>query len=175
EKDEKKSTHWYQMAAENGNPDAMNFIGQFYHHGILGFEKDEKKSKFWSDKALETFLQQAEQENEENDLTLLGLSNYYLQKKNYKEAKKWTLKTAERENIYGIVVMASIYMMEANYSEAAVWVEKAADKGQPTGMMLMGTILGTNGKYQEATDWFQKACDAGNQMSCDLKKAYETL
>jgi len=172
EKDEKKSTHWYQMAAENGNPDAMHFIGQFYHHGILGFEKDKKKSKFWSDKALESFLQQAEQENEEKDLTLLGLSNYYLQKKNYEEAKKWALKTTERGNIYGIVSMASIYMIEMNFIEAAKWAEIAAAKGHPTGMMLMGSVLASTGNFQEAVNWFQKACDAGNQMSCDMKKAY---
>jgi len=180
-KDEEKSAHWYQKAADNGNPDAMDVIAAYYREGAFGFKNDAKKAKYWSDKALEIFMERAKTENEQNDLTLLGIGSHYLALQNYEEAKKWFKKLADRENIMGLSYMAFSYMAQAWYNNGGTeeldqsisWARKAAEKGQPTGMMALGILMYLKGDREEALEWLEKSCNLGNQMGCEMYGAFK--
>ncbi len=78
EEDSKKYFYWAKRAAENGNAEAMDKLGNMYYYGN-GVKQDLKAALYWLEKAVSKGCYSA--------AYLIG--EYYKSKKKYKESAKW--------------------------------------------------------------------------------------
>lgn len=64
EKDEKQAAYWWRVAAENGDEEAMYWLGQCYEDGI-GVEANEEEARIWKKFAISNGFVAEESEPEE--------------------------------------------------------------------------------------------------------------
>lgn len=86
EEDLEKYAYWAKRAAENGNAEAMDKLGNMYYYGN-GVEQDHETALYW--------LKKAVKQGSRSSACLLG--KYYRSQKKYKESAKWYGIYAERE------------------------------------------------------------------------------
>jgi hypothetical protein len=102
EKNPENAFHWYQIAAECGNEDAMFFLANKYRTGE-GTEKNSEKAFHWYQKAAE--------KNHIN--AMFNLANLYYNgkgtEKNFEKAFHWCQKAAEKGHIDAMFDLANYY------------------------------------------------------------------
>lgn len=96
------------------------------------------------------------------------------QMKDAKQAKKWTEKSAQAGDVYGMINMAALadrkIVDNISAKEARKWIEAAAVCGHPAGLLEKG-VSHFNGKYGIPVDavagkaLLQKAADGGDSSS----------
>lgn len=86
EEDPEKCAYWAERAAENGNAEAMDKLGNMYYYGN-GVEQDHETSLYWLENAI----------NREYGASAHLIGKYYKSKNKYKESAKWYRLYAEYE------------------------------------------------------------------------------
>jgi len=103
--------------------------------------------------------------------------------KDYKEALKWYMKSAEQGNMHGQNNVGFVYMngegVPKDCKEALKWFHKAADQGFVVAINSIGSIYeigcGVPKDYKEAIKWYRKAAELGNASAqFSLGKMYHT-
>jgi|GEM_PF-7018102 len=157
----------YEMAAEQGNAEAQNRLGECFYRGD-GVEQDYEKAVQWYAKA-------AEQGLPEGENNLGGV--YYLGKgveKDYIKAIEWYEKAAAQDNSNSQFNLGWIYEngdgLEEDAEKAAQWYEKAAAQGSLLAMRQLVRLKGAGGNHKAKAEYlYAKASRLGDaQAAQDL-------
>jgi TPR repeat protein len=153
--------------AKEGNPDAMNMVGQMYENG-WGVDKDiEKARRFYNRGAslghmdsvnslrslkneeykveLTTVQPSAEAGNPEAQNRLGEMAEFgYGMPRNPDKAIEWYLKAADQGSVTAQHNIGRSYNfgtgVEQNFAEAERWYRKAAEQGHTDAMFFLGTL-----------------------------------
>jgi len=193
-KNEEQALFWLKEAGESGSAEAMHLLSSFYQYGVH-FAQNEETAESWNKKSLETLLNRAKQENQKNDLTLLGISSIYYDKKNFEQAQIWAKKSAEQGNVKAMVQLGFL-LQKSDEEKGIEWLEKACDTGYKTGCtMYESWVLSfiashysvpSEGKpdYAKKKEWYERLIERGSvtamyllginyQLEQDFAKAKE--
>ena len=126
EQDYTKAKEWFEKAAEQGNANAQNNLGNLYENG-LGVEKDYTKAKEWYEKAAERGVATAQY-----NLGFLYHRGLGVEQ-DYTKAKKWYEKAAEQGNATAQEHLGFIYIFglgtEINYEIAEKLFRRSYNNG----------------------------------------------
>ena len=153
----------YRIAAEQGDAEAQNNLGDCYYNGD-GVPQDYAEAVKWYRKA-------AEQGNAAAQNTL-GVCYYKGQgvPQNYDEAVKWSRLAAEQghagaQNTLGVCYCEGQGVPQ-NYEEAVKWSRLAAEQGYADAQCVLGGCyhrgLGVSQNYDEAMKWLRLAAEQGH-------------
>lgn len=157
------SLECYLTAANQGNPDAQNSLGDCYYYG-RAVEKNCIVAAEWFRKAAE----QGHAKGQRN----LGWMLYYGQgiSRNYAEGFKWLRKGAEQGDAHAQHGVGNCYYygrgVNKDWAEAARWFLKAAVQGNANAQYDLGW-LHANGQGAardsfQAMEWFRKSAAQGH-------------
>ena len=147
--------------AENGNPDAMYYLGEMYFWG--------KGGQLDSSAAIQLYLKAAESGNIEAMKTICFIVECGLAPKaDISTVLKWVIKAAEADNVIAISTLGSIYEygqgVAMDKSIALNWYLKGAEKGNASCMEGVARIYAGSKEGHEylkdskkAEEWFRKA------------------
>ena len=166
EAERKEAVTRYEKAAEQGDPNAQDNLGESYLSG-WGVEKNEQEAVKWFRKAAEQGLAEAQQN--------LGICVYqgWGIDKNEQEAVEWFKKAAEQgfaeaQTSLGMRFLKG-YGIKKDAQEAVKWFRKAVDQGDPIAQaQLAGCYLRGDGiemDEHEAVEWYRKAAEQGLAMA----------
>lgn len=157
--DDRKGFYWYKLAADQGNREALFYLGEHYSDG-LGVDRDDKK-------AFECFYKSAKQGMQDAQC---NIGNIYLQgllgiPKNTQKAFKWFNLVAKQGYTIAQCALGMLYAngqgTEKNYEEAFKWLSLAAKQELPEAEYLLGMLYlngqGTEKNNAEAFKWFSLA------------------
>lgn len=169
-----RSTVWKE-AAENGMPEGMYLLGEFYKGGF-GLAKDDGEAVKWFRKAAEKGYAPAQ-----GQLGMMFNEGRGVPK-NQKEAVWWCRKAAEQGLADAQFNLGWIYMRDdgpQDYEEAAKWVRKAAEQGCVGAQTILGMMYdegkGVPKDDSEAANWYRKAAEQGDFRALNnLNVMYET-
>jgi TPR repeat protein len=143
---------YYQMAAKNGNIDALNDIGYIYEHWPENYDIDEA-FKYYTKAA-----------NLGNNNAQYNLGKLYQNKKydKYDECKaiEWFLQAAANGSTDAQYALAIYY--KNNTTESNKWFEYAANNGNVDAQYSLGIYYNKINKYDKAFKWFEKAAKQNN-------------
>lgn len=181
---EAEGEKWYLKAAEQGNADAMFWLGFEYgskariaEQNILdktGKPSDyAQKSAMWYKKAVDRLLMLSGQGNA-NAMCRLGLMYRlgYGVKNDSSEAEKWFTKAASLGNAQAEANLGDMYRsgdgVERNCITAVKWYIEAAGNGSVSAQVALGDMYkngdGVTCDYLNAVKWYKKAA---GQNNCD--------
>jgi TPR repeat protein len=179
-KDLEKSEHWYWVAANQGNKDAMVSLGNIYHEGFEDYRirKDFYKAfHYYSDAA---YAGDAEAQFR---LAFMYINGEGVEQ-DYKKAFEWLKKAAVQGYAPAQREIGGAYEqggggVEQDYNMAVEWYKKAAMQGDATAQNNMGVAYelgqGVEQDYNKAIEWYQKAAAQGLQVAQEnLDRFYET-
>ena len=175
----------YQMAAERGNAEAQNKLGNYYYYGI-NVERDYQKSMKWFQKAADQGDTEAQNRLGKCYANGTGVN------KNLSKAVEWFQKAAEQgdaeaqknlEEVKDIMFHDGIAGLNSEelYKKGFDYVtgngvirddhkaiecyQLAAERGNVKAQNKLGIYyyygIRVNSNYQKAVEWFQKAADQG--------------
>src|ERR1022692_1369702 len=128
-KDEAQAVSWFRKAAEQGNADAQERLGEMYSYGQGGLAKDEAQAVSWYRKA-------AEQGNEyaQSNLGAMYVGGIGGLPVDHAQAVSWWRKAAAQGNAYSQYLLGMAYEygeggLAKDDSQAVSWYQKAADQG----------------------------------------------
>ena len=152
-----------QKAADQGNADAQNSLGDMYYYGE-GVAQNYTKALKW--------LQKAADQGNADAQNSLGDMYYYGEgvTQNHTKALKWLQKAADQGNADAQNSLGDMYYygegVAQNYTKALKWLQKAADQGNADAQNSLGDMYyygeGITKNYTKALKWLQKAADQGN-------------
>lgn len=140
--DSEKSEHWYRMAANQGDIDAMVSLGNIYY----GIRNDFNTAfHYYSDAA---YAGDAEAQ--------LSLAYMYLRgegvEQDYEKAFKWTEKSAEQGLAQAQNELGRAYeQMKQDYNKAIEWYKKAAVQGYQDAQKNLDRLYENGGASQTAS------------------------
>lgn len=144
EEDMQKAIHWYQKAADLGDPEAQNSLGEIYLYGAEGIEEDESK-------ALKLF-KLASDKNLNGALKNLGDCYYYGwgTDEDFNECLKWYVKAADEGDDEAMVKVGLCHKngegVLKNFKKAEEWFTKAKIKTNNAGAInYLGLIYEEGG------------------------------
>ncbi|WP_415889152.1 tetratricopeptide repeat protein [Neptuniibacter sp. SY11_33] len=165
--------------AKEGDPDALNMLGQMYENG-LGVEKDEAKARRYykrgasqghmanvnslralKDKEYKVELKTVQPAAESGDAQAqnrLGeMAEFgYGMSRNADMAIEWYLKSADQGYVAAQHNIGRCYNfgtgVEQNFEEAERWYRKAANQGHTDAMFFLGTLYSNNHGSQKDQD-----------------------
>lgn len=165
--------------AKEGNPDALNMVGQMYENG-WGVEKDEKKAvryynrgaslghldsvnslRAYKDKGykveLKSVIPAAESGDAKAQNRLGEMAEFgYGMERDPNIALQWYLKAADQGYVAAQHNIGRCYNfgtgVEQNFSEAESWYRKAAEQGHTDAMFFLGTLYSNNHGAQNDTN-----------------------
>jgi TPR repeat protein len=160
-----QSMLWLHRAADEGNSNAMAFIGASYLRGEDGLKADQGEAVRWLRKASELGNPAA--------MYSLGmvLGHGPSTPADKAEAMKWFIKSAQLGSVdamtmAGIQYVSGVNGQGPNYVEANYWFRSAADKGDAAAMFMLADLyrygLGVPTDYAEAMRWSLRAAHVGN-------------
>lgn len=150
-----------RKAAETGNAEALNQLGELYYNG-RGVTQGYAQARQW-------YLQAAMAGNS-NGMYRLGELYQYGQgvARDYAQARRWYQAAVDAGNTDGMNGLGRLYEngrgVPRDYTQARQWYQKAVDAGNVQGMVNLGSLYeGSAAQYYAlARQWYQKAADAGN-------------
>lgn len=167
DQDHAEAIKWLKIACDAGYADAMNYMGDFYLHGI-GTERNIRK-------ALEYYLKAAERGISEAQFKVGAI--YYsgeLGQHDKTEGIKWIKKAADNGYADAQLSLGMFYRsgdgVEKNISESWRYLQAAADQGNLNAIYTIGAYLllyGVKGTpdYEKAGKYLQVAYDAGEKRA----------
>ena len=157
--------HWYRLAADAGNGDAMNYLGLKFADG-KGVKQDYGEAMRWYKKAADAG----------NTDAMANIGQLYQNANgvdmNCDQAMSWYRKSADAGNAPAMLDVGSLYengqCADKSSDEAMRWYKKAIDTGSTDAMIYMGSLY-VNGimDYAQGMSWYRKAADAGNSDAMD--------
>lgn len=146
--DLKKSEHWYRMAANQGDIDAMVSLGTIYYSGgeDYGIRKD-------FNKAFHYYSNAAYGGDSEGQLYLAIM---YLRgegvERDYEKAFEWTEKSAKQGYAPAQNELGKAYeQMKQDYNKAIEWYKKAAAQGYQDAQKNLDRLYENGGASQTAS------------------------
>lgn len=152
-----------ELAANQGNAEAQNSLGNCYYSG-KGVKQDYRKAAEWYRKAAE----QGDMRAQDN----LG-NSYFLGQgidQDYQKAVEWYCKAVEqgyeRSECHLGLCYDNGYGVERDCRKAVEWYYKAANKGNALAQCLLGDCYyngnGVEKDYRKAVGWYRKSAEQGN-------------
>jgi len=91
------------------------------------------------------------------------LAEYYIDKFDAENTKKWLENAAERGEVSSMYDLGRLYEEEKNYEEAEKWYKKALGKNYMIPLSRLGNIYEKKGDYKEAEKWYKKGVQNDNR------------
>ena len=91
------------------------------------------------------------------------LAEYYMDKFDVENTKKWLENAAERGEVSSMYDLGRLYEEEKNYEEAEKWYKKALGKNYMIPLSRLGNIYEKKGDYREAEKWYKKGVQNDNR------------
>ena len=91
------------------------------------------------------------------------LAEYYMDKFDVENTKKWLENAAERGEVSSMYDLGRLYEEEKNYEEAEKWYKKALGKNYMIPLSRLGNIYEKKGNYKEAEKWYKKGVQNDNR------------
>ena len=91
------------------------------------------------------------------------LAEYYMDKFDAENTKKWLENAAERGEVSSMYDLGQLYEEEKNYEEAEKWYKKALGKNYMIPLSRLGNIYEKKGDYKEAEKWYKKGVQNDNR------------
>jgi len=91
------------------------------------------------------------------------LAEYYMDKFDVENTKKWLENAAERGEVSSMYDLGRLYEEEKNYEEAEKWYKKALGKNYMIPLSRLGNIYEKKGDYKEAEKWYKKGVQNDNR------------
>ena len=91
------------------------------------------------------------------------LAEYYIDKFDNENTKKWLLNAAERGEVSSMYDLGVLYEEEENYEEAEKWYKRALEKNYMIPLSRLGNIYEKKGDYKEAEKWYKKGVQNDNR------------
>lgn len=160
--DFKNAFQYFLSAAQAGNANAQNDVGNMYKNG-------EGVAQSYTN-AFQWYLKAANQGNHYAQANLGGL---YLDghgvQKSYLKAYEWYLKAAEKEDKKAYNQLGYLFDeglgVKQDYVKAFQWYSKAAELGNSAAQYNLGNLYyeghGVNQDYMKAYEWYLKAAEQG--------------
>lgn len=161
----KDAVYWYLKAAQQGNAEAQNNLGNMYFAG-QGVKQDVEEALKW-------YIKSA---NQGNLNASNNLGNVY-KKKNTKRLLNlsiyWYRKAANSGHVDAQFNLGYMYEVgkgvDADNLKAASWYEKAAAQGHPIAQNNLGYMYykgyGVDQDYTKAIFWYKKSAGLGNKFA----------
>jgi TPR repeat protein len=152
----------YRKAADRGDADAQNNIGQLYSNGS-GVPRDYAQAMQWYRKAAD----QGNSRAQDNIGVLYAGGRGVAQ--DYAQAMEWYRKAADQGHANAQNNIGTFYQLgqgvTQDYALAMQWYLKAADQGNSRAQNNIGSLYengsGLPQDYALAMEWFRKAADQG--------------
>ena len=166
----------FTTAAEQGNADAMFFLGQCYQEGN-GVPQHEEKAQMWYAEAVKAYETAAEN-NDPNAMYRLGVcydeglgirEDWNTSAAWYEQAIEAYKTAAAEGNVVAMIQLGRIHEYFGDDTTARIWYQKAAETGSVEGMYELGRIFWTEYQNKESgMKWLTQAADAGNTDAMKL-------
>lgn len=173
-----KAYAYFKAAADKGNAEAMNKMGEIYVSKFYPFHDKSKSDKYYS-KALKTYKKQADTDG--NACYEIGYmyQNGHGVDKDLEKAKYYYREGALLGDNNAAWRLGLIYKDEMEYEDAYNFLLKAADGGQGMAMFELAKLfengLGTSYNKEKAIEWYKKCAESNYRASDDAKEALERL
>ncbi|MBO7542994.1 SEL1-like repeat protein [bacterium] len=160
------AAYWYELAAQQSDPEANEKIGRYYLFEIGGKEKNVETAL--------KYLANAAYAGRPGAMTLLGNYNYYLKKYDY--ALGWYKNAAAKDDTEALYKLGLMYEYGDGVAEdhpaAFKYFQTAADKGHIDAWINLGIDYligrGTDKNLAKANQWIGKAANAGKPAAQKL-------
>ena len=119
-----------------------------------------QKMLFSNPEKAKTYLEKIEKHKR---LAAAYLAEYYMDKFDAKNTKKWLENAAERGEVSSMYDLGQLYEEEKNYEEAEKWYKKALGKNYMIPLSRLGNIYEKKGDYKEAEKWYKKGVQNDNR------------
>ena len=119
-----------------------------------------QKMLFSNPEKAKTYLKKIEKHKR---LAAAYLAEYYMDKFDAKNTKKWLENAAERGEVSSMYDLGRLYEEEKNYEEAEKWYKKALGKNYMIPLSRLGNIYEKKGDYKEAEKWYKKGVQNDNR------------
>ncbi|WP_085372504.1 SEL1-like repeat protein [Magnetospirillum sp. ME-1] len=169
-KDEAEAVKWYRKAADQGDAGAQKNLGEMYEGG-KGVAKDDKEAINWYRKAADGGNAEAQYK----------IGRYFYDSKNFAEAKKYFLLSAEQKYAKSVGIVGIFYQNgwggREDWLEAKKWYIRGAELGDATSQYQLAKsyIEGSKKDYYEAIKWLHKAADQGHDKSKEALNRPDTI
>ena len=119
-----------------------------------------QKMLFSNPEKAKTYLEKIEKHKR---LAAAYLAEYYMDKFDAKNTKKWLENAAERGEVSSMYDLGQLYEEEKDYEEAEKWFKKALGKNYMIPLSRLGNIYEKKGDYKEAEKWYKKGVQNANR------------
>ena len=119
-----------------------------------------QKMLFSNPEKAKTYLEKIEKHKR---LAAAYLAEYYMDKFDAENTKKWLENAAERGEVSSMYDLGRLYEEETNYEEAEKWYKKALGKNYMIPLSRLGNIYEKKGEYKEAEKWYKKGVQNDNR------------
>ena len=119
-----------------------------------------QKMLFSNPEKAKTYLEKIEKHKR---LAAAYLAEYYMDKFDVENTKKWLENAAERGEVSSMYDLGRLYEEEKNYEEAEKWYKKALGKNYMIPLSRLGNIYEKKGDYKEAEKWYKKGVQNDNR------------
>ena len=119
-----------------------------------------QKMLFSNPEKAKTYLEKIEKHKR---LAAAYLAEYYMDKFDAENTKKWLENAAERGEVSSMYDLGRLYEEEKNYEKAEKWYKKALGKNYMIPLSRLGNIYEKKGDYKEAEKWYKKGVQNDNR------------
>ena len=119
-----------------------------------------QKMLFSNPEKAKTYLEKIEKHKR---LAAAYLAEYYMDKFDAENTKKWLENAAERGEVSSMYDLGRLYEEEKTYEEAEKWYKKALGKNYMIPLSRLGNIYEKKGDYKEAEKWYKKGVQNDNR------------
>lgn len=119
-----------------------------------------QKMLFSNPEKAKTYLEKIEKHKR---MAAAYLAEYYMDKFDAENTKKWLENAAERGEVSSMYDLGLLYEEEKNYEEAEKWYKKALGKNYMIPLSRLGNIYEKKGDYKEAEKWYKKGVQNDNR------------
>jgi len=144
--DLQKAQHWYQQAANNGNPHSQVVLGAMYANADMGLPLDYKRAEYWYKKAA----------NQDYVWAFYTLSILFTlednSSQNLSKAKEWAQKAADLDFAPAQSFLGVLYNEAGDIDKAIYWIEKAATKNYMEAQYQLGYLYMSGEKVARDID-----------------------
>ena len=119
-----------------------------------------QKMLFSNPEKAKTYLEKIEKHKR---LAAAYLAEYYMDKFDVENTKKWLENAAERGEVSSMYDLGQLYEEEKDYEEAEKWYKKALGKNYMIPLSRLGNIYEKKGDYKEAEKWYKKGVQNDNR------------
>jgi TPR repeat protein len=145
-----EALHWYQRAAQSGDPPAMRGLA-----ALLERQGNLDEALHWYQRAAQSGDPPA----------MRGLAALVERQGNLDEALHWYQRAAEEGDIRAMGGLAVLLERQGNLDEAVLLYRRAAESGDILAMKSLAALLDRQGGREEAKIWYQRAEETDNLQS----------